>query len=330
MNPITRRHLMKTLGASTAALAMSKLGGISGKVLAQTANRDSLPMQLYKSLRDEQKEKVCSPIDDPKRQYVSNWWYIHPDHRIPSTFNDEQQKLIQDIFDSLHSDEYMADVRKQVKLDTYGSDKAAPAVGFFGTPDDDDFEFIYTGHHVTRRCNAHGDRGLGFGGNPIFYGHYPHPMKDGDVNFHEAPEHPGNLYWDLGRIFNQFVQSLDGKQQEAGLVSANPRSEEPAVVIKKTATPPGLKCSELAADQKKKFIETMKNMMAMFRRGDVDATISTIEKKNIVDRLYVSWYDGKYDIGSDQVWDTWQIEGPDMVWYFRGQPHIHCYFHLKS
>jgi hypothetical protein len=71
-------------------------------------------------------------------------------------------------------------------------------------------------------------------------------------------------------------------------------------------------------------------MLAMFRKDDIDATIETIERKGMVDSLHVSWYDGKYDIGSDKVWDTWQIEGPEMVWYFRGVPHIHCYFHLKT
>lgn len=330
MNAINRRELIKSLTVSTAALAVSNLDGLFSRVLAKEANTDSLPMQLYKSLSDEQRAKVCSAIDDPKRQYVSNWWYIHPDHRIPNTFTMEQQKLIQTIFDSLHSDEYMADIRKQVKFDTYGKDENAPAVGFFGTPADDDFEFIYTGHHVTRRCNARSTKGTGFGGAPIFYGHYPHPLKEGNTNFHETSGHPGNPYWYQGRIFNQFVQSLDGKQQAAGLVSAKPRSEEPEDVIKRSAPAPGLKCSELSADQKQKFVETMRAMMAMFRKDDVDATIRLIEKKNVVDGLSVSWYDGKYDIGSDKVWDTWQIEGPDMVWYFRGEPHIHCYFHLKS
>ena len=67
--------------------------------------------------------------------------------------------------------------------------------------------------------------------------------------------------------------------------------------------------------------------------GDVllaTATVNAIRKRDLVDQLYVSWYDGKYDVGGDKVWDTWQIEGPDMVWYFRGQPHIHSYFHLKT
>ena len=53
----------------------------------------------------------------------------------------------------------------------------------------------------------------------------------------------------------------------------------------------------------------MGKMLAMFRQDDVWATIDTIQKKNLVEDLHISWYDGKYDIGSDRVWDTWQIEG---------------------
>ena len=83
-------------------------------------------------------------------------------------------------------------------------------------------------------------------------------------------------------------------------------------------------------DQKTLLTDTMRKMMAIFREADVNATMQSMESRNIIDELHVSYYDGKYDIGSDKVWDTWQIEGPNMVWYFRGVPHIHSYFHLKS
>jgi len=63
---------------------------------------------------------------------------------------------------------------------------------------------------------------------------------------------------------------------------------------------------------------------------DVAATMKIIEDKKIVERLFVSCYGGAFDIGNDKVWDTWQIEGPDMVWHFRGVPHIHGYFHLAA
>lgn len=324
MNRMNRRNLLKTAGASTALLGVTGLDAFSGRVRGNAPNTDSLPMQLYKSLNDEQRQKVCLPADHARRQYVSNWWYIHPKDRIPGTFNEEQQALIQNIFDSLHSPDHQAAVNKQVEIDQYGEIKNAPAVGFFGTPDDEDFEFIYTGHHVTRRCNAHTDTGQGFGGAPIFYGHFPE-------EFVETKDHPGNPYWYQAKVFNTFVQALDDTQQEQGLVSSNPRKEKPETVIqKKTFGWEGLSCVELSKDQQKLLIDTMGKMMAMFREDDVKATLGTIEKKGMIDQLHVSWYDGKFDVGSDKVWDTWQIEGPDMVWYFRGQPHIHSYFHLKS
>ena len=144
-------------------------------------------------------------------------------------------------------------------------------------------------------------------------------------------DHPGNAYWYQGKIFNEFVQELDGQQQKQALASAKPRSEKPAtVLIKKKQGFPGLHCAQLSQDQKQLLIKTIGRMMSMFREGDVTATLETISKNNMVDDLYVSYYDGKYDIGSDKVWDTWQIEGRNMVWYFRGQPHIHGYFHLKT
>ncbi len=221
-------------------------------------------------------------------------------------------------------------MNEQVLLDQYGEEKNAPAAGFFGTPDDKDFEFIFTGHHVTRRCNVHSDKGQGFGGYPVFYGHYPHPETDMRSNFNEAPEHPGNPYWYQGRLFNKFVQALNGKQQSQGLVAAEPRSEAPDSVIDQPAKTIGLNCAELSPDQQQLLLETMRGMLAMFRPDDVQATIHSIEQRKLIDHLHVSWYGGKYDIGADKVWDTWQIEGADMVWYFRGYPHIHCYFHLRS
>ncbi|MEM7477080.1 MAG: DUF3500 domain-containing protein [Planctomycetota bacterium] len=316
---LSRRQLLKTLSASTALLTVA---GGSAATAASTA--DSLPMQLYKSLSDEQRQKICLPINHKSRGYISNWWYVHRDHRVNNTFKPEQQQLIQEIFDSLHSEEHRDAVNAQVEIDQYGEAKNAPSVGFFGSPDDEDFEFIFTGHHVTRRCNAHTDEGQGFGGAPIFYGHFP-------TDFNEKPDHPGNPYWYQGKIFNEFVQCLDGKQQEEALVSNNPRSERSnLVLLKKQADWPGLSCKTLSPDQKQKMIATMRKMLAMFRSDDVEATLKLIEDKDMLDRLFVSFYDGKYDIGNDQVWDTWQIEGPDMVWYFRGEPHIHSYFHVKS
>jgi hypothetical protein len=322
MNQMTRRDWIQA--------AVAGVGSAQSLVAAGSGKRDSLATQLYRSLSETQKQKLCLAADHPKRQFISNWWYVHPEHRIPASFTRDQQELIRKIFDSMHNPEYRDAVNNQVLIDQYGNEENAPSAGFFGTPEDENFEFIFTGHHVTRRCDARSDKGRGFGGAPIFYGHYPHPVDSMRQNFNETREHPGNPYWYQGRLFNRFVQALDGRQRTMGLLAAEPRPERPDAVVKIATGKRGLHGSELSKDQRKFLVETMRGMLAMFREDDVNATIDTIRKKDIVSRLNVSWYGGRYDIGSDQVWDTWQIEGPEMVWYFRGVPHIHCYFHLKA
>src|ERR1044071_506741 len=96
MNKLTRRSWIQAAGASAGLLAITSVDNLFA---AGKGNSDSLPTQLYKSLSDSQKEKLCLPVDHPKRQYISNWWYIHPDHRIHTSFSREQQELIRIIFD---------------------------------------------------------------------------------------------------------------------------------------------------------------------------------------------------------------------------------------
>ncbi len=313
----TRRDVIRTLGATALLSVLPSLR-------AAKSEKDSLPMQFYKSLSEEQHGKICLPINHPKRQFVSNWWYIHPEERLHTFYTKEQQDLVRQIFGSLHHPEHREKMTWQVQKDLMGDIKNTPSVGFFGTPQDKNFEFIYTGHHVTRRCNAQTDKGLGFGGAPIFYGNFAKAFK-------ESKDHEGNPFWYQGLIFNEFVSALDGKQQEKILVGREPRDEEPASVIQKRKTDlPGLSCADLSKDQQAKLLETMRRMLVCFRADDVAATIKNIEDRKLVDRLFVSCYGGAYDIGNDKVWDTWQIEGPEMVWYFRGMPHIHAYFHLVA
>ncbi len=59
-------------------------------------------------------------------------------------------------------------------------------------------------------------------------------------------------------------------------------------------------------------------MHVCFRPEDVAVPMKTIEHKNLVPRLFIPCYGGKYDFGTDKVRDTWLIESPDFVWHFRG------------
>jgi hypothetical protein len=37
-----------------------------------------------------------------------------------------------------------------------------------------------------------------------------------------------------------------------------------------------------------------------------------------------------FDIGNDGVWDIWQLESPNMLWYFRGAPHVHTWVNIRK
>jgi hypothetical protein len=312
-----RRDILRALSSSVAFASLP-----SWTATAASSGKDSLPMQFYKSLTDEQRSKIVLSRDHEKRGFVSNWWYICPDQRLHTFYTKDQQDLVKQVFESLHHPDYREKMNWQVEKDLMGKIANTPSVGFFGKPEDEDFEFIYTGHHVTRRTFVNPAHTAGFGSRPIFYGNFAKA-------FHEEKDHAGNPFWYQGLIFNEFVSALDGKQQEKILVARQPRSEKPAEVIAKKKTDlPGLAAADLTKDQQAKLLETMRRMMVCFRPSDVAATMKTIEDKKVVERLFISCYGGEYDIGSDKVWDTWQIEGPDMVWYFRGFPHIHGYFHL--
>ncbi len=68
--------------------------------------KDSLPMQLYKSLpRSKKRRSVCRSITAAtiRQQLV-----VHPSRssHSPNTFNADQRELIRRIFDSLHSAEH--------------------------------------------------------------------------------------------------------------------------------------------------------------------------------------------------------------------------------
>lgn len=314
---LNRRELLRALGSTAALAAFPSL-----RAATPGAGKDSLPMQFYKSLTDEQRAKIVLPRDHEKRGFVSNWWYICPEQRLHTFYTKEQRDLVKQVFESLHHPEHREKMNWQVEKDLMGQIKNTPSVGFFGTPEDEDFEFIYTGHHVTRRTFVHSGHAPGFGGRPIFYGNFAKA-------FRESKDHEGNPFWYQGLRFNEFVSALDGRQREKILVAREPRSEKPAEVIAKRKTDlPGLAAADLSKDQQAKLLETMRRMMECFRETDVAATIKTIADQKIIERVFVSCYGGEYDIGGDKVWDTWQIEGPEFVWYFRGYPHIHGYFHL--
>jgi len=91
---------------------------------------------------------------------------------------------------------------------------------------------------------------------------------------------------------------------------------------------PGIPVAALSRDQKALVRKVMADVLAPFRKRDADEALKLVEK-NGFDNLHMTFYK-KEDIGNDGVWDIWQIEGPAMLWYFRGAPHVHTWVHVRE
>ena len=163
--------------------------------------------------------------------------------------------------------------------------------------------------------------GAAFGG-PIFYGHAAQ-------GFNEPADHPGNAYWFQAKRANEVFAMLDGKQREQALCPAG-RAEEGRKTVEvkgKAEGIEGIRVGDLAKDQQDHVRKVLADLLKPFRAEDREESMKMVEPQ-FAD-LHLAFYK-KGDIGNDGVWDVWQVEGPHMVWHFRGAPHVHTWVNIEA
>ena len=322
---ISRRNFLKTTIAGTAVAASGALPvlAVDKPALANTTGQpETLVATLFKSLSEKQRSEIAFSFDHPLRSKVDNNWNITKPTLGGDFYTKDQQAMVREIFMKLHSEEYAERVMQQVVHDSGKEGFGASSIALFGEPGTGKFEFVLTGRHCTRRCDGDSVAGAAFGG-PIFYGHAAR-------GFYEKPDHPENVYWYQAVRANEVFKALDGKQRKLALLGDS-REEQGTDTVRLTGRKtglPGIPLSELSSDQKELVRKVMADVLAPFRRRDAEEALQLVEK-NGFDHLHMSFYQNQ-DVGKDGVWDVWQIEGPAMLWYFRGEPHVHTWVHIRE
>jgi hypothetical protein len=322
---MSRREFVKTTVAGVAAVAGGALPALAAQsapaARPRKATPETLVTTLYQSLTEPQRAAVAFPFDHPLRLKVDNNWHITK-QTLGGFFTKDQQAMVREIFLGLHSPEYAETVMRQVIHDSGKAGFESSSIALFGTPGSGKFEFVLTGRHCTRRCDGDSVEGAAFGG-PIFYGHAA-------KGFYEKADHEGNVYWYQARRANEVFQMLDGRQRKLALLG-EARAEKGTDTVKLTgrkAGLPGIPVRELSRDQRGHVRKVMADLLAPFRKADADEAMKLVEA-NGFENLHMAFYQN-HDIGDDGVWDVWQLEGPAMVWYFRGEPHVHTWVHIRK
>ncbi|SKB01285.1 Protein of unknown function [Prosthecobacter debontii] len=319
----SRRQFLQCSGQALASgLLASPLLTAAPASATQAPRGETLVQQLYGSLKEDQKKLLCFGWEDPRRLKVDNNWHITP-QKLRDVLSGDQQDLVRQIFDSLHSEAYKKEVWRQFDQDNKSDGGfASSSMALFGQPGSGQFEFVLTGRHCTRRCDGDSEAGTAFGG-PIFYGHAAN-------GFYEKPDHAGNAYWFQAKRANEVFQALDGKQRQMALLGEG-REETGNKTVRLTGRTTGLDgipMTELSADQQGLVRQVIGDLLAPFRPEDSQEAMKYIEAAGF-DHLHMAFYKNQ-DVGNDGIWDVWQLEGPNMIWYFRGDPHVHCWAHIKS
>ena len=315
-----RREFFKTIGRTVGGVVLASAASRMLPAVAQaapskaTANPETLVKTLYDSLTPKQKETICMPWDNPLRSKVGANWAIVK-QTIADTFNPDQQEMVKGILRGVTTEEWYPKILEQMKNDGGGVEQYH--VALFGDPDHSKFEWVLTGRHCTLRADGHSNANAAFGG-PIFYGHAPTET--------EKAGHPGNIYWQQGEKANAVFAALDGKQRALALFDKAP-PEDRIKLQGAGGTFPGIAVGELSRDQKALVHTTMHDMLSPYRPDDAREVMRDIEANGGLDKIHLSFYKQEA-LGSDGVWDIWRLEGPSIVWHFRGAPHVHTWVNV--
>jgi hypothetical protein len=315
----TRRDFVKAVGG--AALAAGTATLVSTGPLVSTASAaptatsvaETAAKRLYESLNDGQRREICFEFDHPLRKKINaNWAITKP--TIAEFFSKEQQATIDEIFRGVTSPDGYERFLKQMDGDAGGFGEYH--VALFGKPGEGGFEFEMTGRHLTIRADGDSVENAAFGG-PIIYGH---GEGDGEAGL------PGNVFYYQTKKANEVFAALDGKQREKALVPKAPR-EDDVPVRGPQAMFPGIAVGELSKDQQALVEGVMKVILAPYREEDVNEALAILKSQGGLEKLHAAFYQTD-NLGDDQEWDIWRLEGPGFVWHFRGSPHVHTYVNI--
>ncbi len=309
-----REFVRKAAGVAVAGGLLPTIAAPRRAVAAPSAScpAETAVKRFYDSLSDDQRKEICFPFDHPLRKKISaNWAITKP--KIDD-YTKEQQKVLDEIFRGVVSPEGYDRFLKQMDDDSGGFGEYHVAV--FGTPGSGQFEWEMTGRHVTIRADGDSVEGAAFGG-PIVYGHGEGDSKKGL---------PGNVFYYQTKKANEVFNALDGKQRKLALLPKAPK-EDAVAVQGGSGQFPGLAIGDLSSDQKQLVESVIKVVLAPYREEDVDEALAIQKAGGGLDALHMAFYESN-DVGDDQVWDIWRLEGPNFVWHFRGAPHVHTYVNI--
>jgi hypothetical protein len=331
-----RREFIRVIGERSLALGVAgTLGGsIAGaadespKVAVKPAVREARPAE-------ELVKELFSTLDgDQKKSLVLDWNHGAPPAGKPGvptrmkmyngplgkalgdSYTKPQQELIDRILHAIANGEegYMR-LSRNKRWDGSGSLQGC-GVTFFGEAvEGKKYCWLFTGHHLTIRCDGNSEESTAFGG-PLYYGHSPNGYSDRNV-----------FNYQTKAVLSVF-DALTADQQKKAVVGGNPGEQAGSVVLKK-AGHPGLSIGELTEPQKALVAAVMREVLSPYRKEDADEVMEIVKATGGMDKIHLAFYADKA-MKDGEKWHFWRLEGPGFVWNYRVLPHVHTFVNVSN
>lgn len=319
-----RRAFLRTMGGGAAALVAA--GPLVRRAVAEekaaAKPAEGLIRELYGTLTEEQRREVVLPWDHgasggtPTRLGM----YNSPisGKRIAQSYDKAQQELVQRIFKAILSGEEAYErISRGGKWDGAGSFQGIGCM-LFGNPTDGKFAAVFSGHHLTVRCDGNSEPNAAFGG-PMYYGH--------SANGHSEQ----NVYNFQTKRVQAVYAMLDGKQREKAVAKGNPGEQAGSVKFRKAGEAhPGIGYADLSADQRALVEAVMRDLLSPFRKEDADEVMQIVKQNGGMEKLSLAFYADDAEAQKNERWHFWRLEGPGFVWNFRVLPHVHCFVNIAG
>ncbi len=330
---VGRRGFLRTVGGQAASLIA--VGGLAAAAPAALAQQtaparqpasgrtprpaEDLIRELYQGLTADQRTQVVRPWNQAGQNGIPTRLGMYNraiGRTIGQVYTPAQRELNQRILRAIASDD--AGYAQLTRNGTFDASRSFENCGadIFGDPTTEQFAWVFSGHHLTVRCDGNSEPGAAFGG-PMYYGHTPDGWSQRNCFYYQT------------RAVMSVYDSLTEAQRRQAIVAGSPGEHAPSVQFRRPGERhPGLVASELTRTQKQLIGQVMRTILSPYRREDADEVMEIIGRNGGLDRIHLAFYRDRADAGTR--WHFWRLEGPGFVWNYRVLPHVHTYVNIAT
>jgi Protein of unknown function (DUF3500) len=324
--PSTRREFIRTAALGTAAVAgLTPLQRATAARAEKQAQAEAMIFELYKSLTADQKKKLVRAWDHganngkgtPSRLKTAN----EPVDKLflGTEYTKVQVELLDRIFRAICNGEagYKA-LSRNNKFDASGSFEGISAIIHGEAEEGKKFSLVFTGHHLTVRCDGNSEAVTAFGG-PLYYG-------DGRGTGYATT----NVFQSQTKVADALYSALGEADRKVAVLSGKWKDEHGGVKVPgKETKVPGLSFADMTKDLKALTETVMKELVAPYRKEDGDEVMELIKANGGMEKVALAFYqEGK--LNDKERWSYFRLEGPGFVWSYRALPHVHTFVNVTG